>query len=127
MLNSIFGFRQQTPVAFRGPQVQTNIQNMTPAQLYEQLQSDEKPFILDVRFPEEYANDGHIAGSRLLPLPHLRQRVQELPKEKPIVCVCRSGNRSMVACEQLAQLGFKDLYNLGGGMISWRSLGLPSQ
>ena len=126
MLNSIFGFRHQTPAAFRGSQVQTRIQNMTPVQLYEKLQSDEKPFILDVRFAEEYAHDGHIAGSRLLPLSHLRQRAGELPKDKPIVCVCRSGNRSMVACEQLAQLGFTDLYNLSGGMIGWRSLGLPA-
>jgi len=127
MLNSIFGSRQRTPAALRGSHVQTNIQNMAPAQLYEQLQSDEKPFILDVRFPEEYAHDGHIAGSRLLPLPHLRQRIGELPKDKSIVCVCRSGNRSMVACEQLAQLGFKELYNLSSGMIGWHRLGLPAQ
>jgi rhodanese-related sulfurtransferase len=125
MFNSIFGFQQRTPAAFRGTQTRTAVQNMTPAQLQEQLQSDKKPFVLDVRFPDEYAQ-GHIAGSRLLPLPNLRQRIEELPKDTPIVCVCRSGNRSMTACEQLAQAGFKELYNLSSGMMGWHRLGLPT-
>lgn len=125
MFTSIFGFQPQVPVAFKGKQARTAVQNMTPTQLHEQLQSDKKPFVLDVRFPDEYAQ-GHIAGSRLLPLPNLRQRMEELPKDTPIVCVCRSGNRSMVACEQLAQAGFTDLYNLDSGMIGWYRGGLPT-
>ena len=126
MFQSIFGFKQQNPAAFKNRQVQSQVKTITPVGLQQRLQANEPLAILDVRFPEEYAT-GHIADSRLLPLPHLRQRSDELPKEQPIVCVCRSGNRSQVACEQLADLGFTNLINLTGGMIGWTQAGLPVQ
>ena len=63
----------------------------------------------------------------LLPLASLAQRLSELPKDKPIVCVCRSGARSQTACEYLAANGFDNVINLNGGMISWIRSGLPYQ
>jgi rhodanese-related sulfurtransferase len=57
----------------------------------------------------------------------LLARSNELPQDRPIVFVCRSGNRSQVACEQLAQLGFTNTINLVDGMIGWHRAGLPSQ
>ena len=104
---------------------QSTIQDIAPAELYHRLQTAESMLILDVRLSQEYAADGHISGSRLLPLPHLRQRANELPAHRPIVCVCRAGNRSRVACEQLARLGFSNLYNLSSGLVGWRLAGLP--
>ena len=127
MLRSFFNRRQARPDLIQPCSTPTKIQNITSVDLYKRLQTDEPLLVLDVRFPEEYAGDGHIVGSRLLPLPHLRQRGNELPKDQLIVCVCRSGNRSQAACEQLADLGFTDLYNLGGGMIGWRRASLPSR
>jgi rhodanese-related sulfurtransferase len=50
--------------------------------------------------------------------------MQELPREREIVCVCRSGNRSSSAARQLSAAGFKAA-NLRGGMIAWRRAGLP--
>jgi rhodanese-related sulfurtransferase len=82
--------------------------------------------LLDVRTPREYQFDGHIEGSRLVPLPSLLQRTAELPKDKTIVCICRSGNRSYTACEMLAAQGY-DVVNLSGGMIGWRMAGLPNK
>jgi rhodanese-related sulfurtransferase len=55
----------------------------------------------------------------------LGARVDELPKNQQIVFVCRSGNRSQVACEQLVRLGYSNVRNFNGGMIAWRMAGLP--
>lgn len=116
MFRSLFGLKQKTSGQF---------QTITPLTLQQRLQAHEILLILDVRRAEEYATEGHIAGSRLLPLHQLLHRHHELPTDRPIVCVCRSGNRSQVACEQLAALGFANLFNLEGGMLQWRQVGLP--
>jgi rhodanese-related sulfurtransferase len=100
---------------------------ITAPELKQRLDRGEKLFLLDVRSSEEYAHDGRIAGSHLLPLPVLSLRLAELPKDTPIVCVCRSGNRSGVAAEQLARQGFANVTNLTGGMIGWQRAGLPTQ
>lgn len=103
----------------------TAVKNTTPAELQEKVKSKQPVLILDVRQPEEYAHDGHIKGSRLMPLGTLRNRMNELPKDTPIVCVCRSGARSRTACEQLSREGFEDVANMGGGMIAWKRSRLP--
>ena len=97
---------------------------MQPRELYERMQANEPLTVIDVRSSNEYAG-GHIAGARLLPLPTVRQRSDELPTDGPIVCVCRSGARSQAACEQLAGMGFTNTINLTGGMIAWQRNGLP--
>lgn len=124
MLQNLLGYR--TPLAFR-ERTRTGVETITPAGLAERLNGPDAPLVVDVRTPGEYANDGHIAGSRLLPLSMLLSRSNELPQDRPIVFVCRSGNRSQVACEQLANLGFGQTINLVGGMIGWRQAGLPTQ
>lgn len=98
---------------------------INPIQLQQRIDAGEDVILLDVRSPEEFAHDGHISGARLMPLFTLPVRHNELPRDQPIVCVCRSGSRSHFACEQLASLGFTNVTNLVGGMISWRSSGLP--
>lgn len=87
------------------------------------IDSKEKLFILDVRQPDEY-KAGHIAGSKLIPLNELGKRINELPKDTPILCVCRSGSRSGAATSQLNGAGFKAL-NLRGGMMGWQGAGFP--
>lgn len=125
MLQSIFGHRRS--MSGVQPQTRTAIKQMSVSELYNQLQAGQTPLLVDVRSPEEYEWDGHIEGSRLLPLQMLMQRIEELPKDQPIVVVCRSGNRSQVACEQLAATGFENLANLSGGMIDWKRHGFPSK
>jgi rhodanese-related sulfurtransferase len=103
----------------------TAVDGVNAQELYDLLQSDQDVLLVDVRSPFEYEHDGHINGSRLLPLQMLMQRAEELPQEKEIIFVCRSGNRSMVACEQMTQLGFSNVKNFDGGMIAWQRAGLP--
>jgi sulfur dioxygenase len=86
----------------------------------------DEPLILDVRQPSEFEGElGHIPGARLLPLGELRAKLAELPKESPIVTVCRSGGRSAQACAILEAAGFKRVANLSGGMVRWRGQRLP--
>ncbi len=81
--------------------------------------------LLDVREPAELAGDlGRIEGTVHVPLGELRTRAAEVPRDKPVVCVCRSGRRSAQACAILAKEGVTDLANLAGGMVRWRALRL---
>lgn len=98
----------------------TAVKNVSPTEVKQQLDGNQNVLILDVRQPEEYARDGHIKGSRLMPLGTVVARLNELPSDVPIICVCRSGARSRTACEQLQLQGFEDVSNMGGGMISWK-------
>lgn len=88
-----------------------------------QLASQADVFLLDVREESEYAS-GHIPGATLIPLGQLQSRLSEIPKDKTVVAVCRSGNRSGQATTLLRQQGF-DAYNMAGGMNAWQQAGLP--
>ncbi|AWR87955.1 MULTISPECIES: rhodanese-like domain-containing protein [Thermaceae] len=80
--------------------------------------------VLDVREPYEYA-EGHVPGSTLLPLGQVAARAGQLPKDAPVYVICRSGNRSVQASRTLAELGFKDVRNVQGGILAWQSAGYP--
>jgi len=80
--------------------------------------------VLDVREPDEFSGPlGHIKGATLVPLGDLASRAKDLPKDKPIVAVCRAGSRSAHATAILAKAGFADVANLPGGMLRWRGEG----
>ncbi|MDH4183732.1 MAG: rhodanese-like domain-containing protein [Nitrospinota bacterium] len=77
--------------------------------------------ILDVRQPEENQRE-RIPGSTLIPLGEIPHRIKELDKSRPIFVYCRSGNRSAAAGGMLLGAGFKEVYNVDGGMFSWDGL-----
>jgi rhodanese-related sulfurtransferase/rubrerythrin len=74
--------------------------------------------ILDVRQPGEY-EEGHIPGAKLIPLPELNDSVEKLDPNKPIIVHCAIGGRSRVAAQLLSGQGFKEVYNLKGGIKAW--------
>lgn len=81
--------------------------------------------ILDVREPAEVVGDlGRIDGSVHIPLGELPQRAGEIERDRPVICVCRSGRRSAQAATLLQKAGVNDVANMAGGMIRWRALGL---
>lgn len=100
---------------------------LSVAELKQRLDDGEQLHVIDVRSAAEFAHDGRIAAARLLPLPVLSERMSELPHDVPIVCVCRSGQRSGLAVEMLARHGFTNALNLTGGMQAWARAGLPTQ
>ena len=85
-----------------------------------QLPRDGTVLLVDTRTPQEYQL-GHAPGFINLPLDDLRQRAQELPKDKPVYLMCQSGLRSYLACRMLSQRGF-DCYNFSGGYRFYRSI-----
>ncbi len=104
---------------FFGPK----ITGIAPTDAQARLSQKSRPFLLDVRQPHEFQG-GHISGAKLIPLTELPRRMNELPKDREIICVCHSGNRSVVATRQLTASGYQVL-NMNGGMISWERAGLP--
>lgn len=87
------------------------------------LKGKNPPLIVDVRQPEE-TKAGTVAKAVLIPLPELDQRLAELPRERPILTICRSGNRSQTAAKKLAKAGY-EVQNVAGGMMAWESARLP--
>lgn len=81
-------------------------------------------FMLDVREPFEW-QEYHMPGAILIPLGQLPRRLSEVPKDRPIVVVCRSGNRSEIGRDILLQAGFTAVTSMEGGMRAWRNAGLP--
>ena len=82
--------------------------------------------VVDVRAEHEFRGPlGRVRGARLVPLPELDARARELPTDRPLLLVCRSGARSGKACAQLAALGIGPVVNLAGGMIAWNRSALP--
>lgn len=91
-----------------------------------QLINHKDALVLDVREESEF-NGGHIRDAKLIPLLKLKERIGELERyrERPIVVVCRSGNRSGTASALLGNREFAQVYNLVGGMMAWQKADLP--
>lgn len=77
--------------------------------------------LLDVRQPGEY-QERHLAGAKLIPLPELPGRLGELNPQEPVVAYCAVGGRSRAAAQLLQGQGFKEVYNLEGGIKAWDGL-----
>ena len=93
------------------------------AQAKEKYDSD--AFVLDVRQPEEW-DQVHIPGATLIPLGELQSRLSEVPKDKEVVVVCRSGNRSQEGRDILLNAGFENVTSMAGGMNQWSAAGYPT-
>jgi adenylyltransferase/sulfurtransferase len=98
---------------------------IAPEELKRRLDAGEGVFILDVRNPPEYAIC-RIAGSTLIPLPELPQRLGELDPGRELVVHCKGGMRSQQALGILRQAGFRNVKNLTGGILAWADRVDPS-
>lgn len=91
---------------------------VNPEWLRDRLESGEPVYLLDVR--EQWERDiALIRGSFSIPLGKLPERIGELPKDRPIVVICRIGGRSAQAARWLRQQGFDNTTNLAGGIKAW--------
>ena len=100
--------------------------SLTAEQVRTLLARHPEALVLDVRNPDEW-NDalGHIETARQIPLPELASRLAEIEAftDKPVITVCTVGARSARAADLLARAGFREVYNLSGGMQAWREKG----
>ena len=78
--------------------------------------------VIDVREPDEYES-GHIPGAVLVPLSTVLTNKSEFESDETVYVVCRSGGRSMQACEMLHDVGISNVVNVAGGTMGWISLG----
>lgn len=92
---------------------------ITGDELERRLAAADPPLVLDVRERWEW-NQGHMPGALHIPLGTLPERVGRLPKDRDIVAICRSGQRSAQAAAWLTQQGFR-VQNLRGGYLKWRA------
>jgi phage shock protein E len=81
-------------------------------------------FFIDVRTQEEW-NEFHVPNTSLVPLDQLSARLSEIPRDKEIVVVCRSGNRSQEGRDILLNAGFTSVTSMTGGLSDWRASGYP--
>jgi len=84
-------------------------------------------FRVDVREPHELVSElGAVAGARNVPLGSvLKTGLPDVPKDTPLLVICRSGGRSGRAAAALTQMGYGEVYNMAGGMIAWKDARLP--
>jgi rhodanese-related sulfurtransferase len=80
-------------------------------------------WLLDVREPDEWIA-GHVPGATHIPLGQLGQHAAEVPQDRTVYVICRSGHRSGQATEALAEAGW-DAVNIAGGMKEWAAEGRP--
>lgn len=97
--------------------------NLSPEQLkkFRDEHQEGDYTLLDVRQPGEY-QERHLAGAKLIPLPELPGRLDELNREEPVLTYCAVGGRSRAAAQMLQGQGFKEVYNLEGGIKAWDGL-----
>ncbi len=115
VLIALAGNQGSAPAASLPPEINVD-------QAYQKYQ--EGVFFLDVRTVEEW-NEYHIPNTTLIPLDELPNRLDEVPRDREIVVVCRSGNRSQVGRDILLNAGFTQVTSMAGGVKTWRSAGYP--
>jgi glyoxylase-like metal-dependent hydrolase (beta-lactamase superfamily II)/rhodanese-related sulfurtransferase len=87
------------------------------------INNRDKVQILDVRETGELESPvDRLTDTTIIPLGELRGKTEQLSKNKPIVCLCRSGRRSAMAVSILQKAGFTDVANIAGGMLRWKEL-----
>jgi len=101
------------------------VPQVEPEALRAELDSEEPPFLVDVREPEEWAI-AHLPGAHLIPKGELPERVDELTRASKLVVYCRAGTRSAEATRLLLDLGFSNVRTLSGGLNAWAQRVDPS-
>lgn len=98
--------------------------SISPADAKTMLETRSDVLLVDVRSPEEL-KEGAIHGAVLVPFFSVMRGQHNLAPDKPLILVCAVGGRSYAAGQMLAAKGFREVYNLSGGMSAWKRAGLP--
>ena len=98
-------------------------ESVSPQEFYRLMQNRDA-FVIDVHVPEQK----HLNGTDVwIPYDRLEEMQNLLPEDKNtlILVYCRSGHMSKIAASKLAEMGYKNIYDLDGGIIAWQKAGLP--
>ncbi len=80
--------------------------------------------VIDTREPYEHA-EGHVPGSLRIQHMAILLQADKLATDRPVLFICKSGQRSAVAAEFAASLGLEDIYSVDGGIVAWEAAGFP--
>jgi sulfur-carrier protein adenylyltransferase/sulfurtransferase len=106
-------------------EAKTTITCTQPDELKARLDAGEKPVIVDVREPNEWAQ-GTLPGAHCVPRGVLELQVDsQLPRDTTVVLYCGGGGRSALAAKSLREMGFDHVENLEGGFGAWTQAGYP--
>ncbi len=97
------------------------MKNISVEELKNKIDAHEELHLIDVREPHEHA-EFNIGGTLLSVGKIQSMMIEDIEhlKNEPVICYCRSGQRSMMSCLMLEQFGFTDVTNVTGGMLAWQ-------
>jgi rhodanese-related sulfurtransferase len=97
---------------------------VTPLEAKAMIETRGDLLVVDVRSPEEFRG-GSLPGARLIPFWDFTKGRYDLPKDKPILLICAVGGRSLACGQMLAAQGYREVYNLKGGLDAWAEQRVP--
>jgi hydroxyacylglutathione hydrolase len=106
------------------PELTVKTERLSAPFAAELLWSENAPLAIDVRAPRE-REQKHIAGSLSIPLNHLAEKLDALPKDRSLLVYCAGGYRSSIAASLLQRSGFDRVSEIAGGIAGWEAAGLP--
>jgi hydroxyacylglutathione hydrolase len=98
---------------------------LTVQELKRRLNKDDDLSVLDVREKDKW-DKGHIKGARHIYAGHVERHLDSMPADHPIVVVCNTGNHASLVASILRREGYREVYNLLGGMTAWQDAGYKS-
>ena len=102
------------------------IEHVQPADLWADImEGAPTPIIIDIREMGEFMHS-HIPRASLIPMPRILKGDVVLPKDEPLVLICRTGRRTTQTIHILQEQGYNNIKNLDGGMVAWEKAGLPA-
>ncbi len=108
------------------PELTRKTERLSAAFADQMLRGAEAPLVIDVRAPRE-RDQKFIAGSLNVPLDHLADNVEKLPKDRPLLVHCAGGYRSSIGASILQKYGFEHVGEIAGGIAAWEAAKLPLQ
>jgi rhodanese-related sulfurtransferase len=115
-------------VFFGSPSSQANaaasFKTITPLEAKSLIETRTDLVLVDVRSPEEFQG-GSLPGATLIPFWDFAKGRFDLPKDKPILLICAVGGRSLACGQLLASKGYREVYNLKGGLDAWQEQRVP--
>lgn len=102
------------------PELLAFTERLSPQFALELMASSKPPVVVDVRAPRE-REQKHIAGSLSVPLNHLSERFEELPRDRAVLVYCAGGYRSSIAASLLQKYGFQQVSEIAGGLAAWEA------
>jgi len=102
----------------------SGFRTITPLEAKTLIEERKDLLLVDVRSPEEFRG-GSLPGATLIPFWDFAKGRYDLPKDKPILLVCAVGGRSLACGQLLAAQGYREVYNLKGGLDAWAEQRVP--